>query len=253
MLTVLGRPLNRPLGLCIPVACVIRRAAWTAAMVAIAILLLAASLAQTRPPETLLPDAPRLLQTASQRYGANGTKQVQAWLDMLARSRKLTEAAQIQAVNDFWNQAVAGAEDIDVWNQTDYWATPLESLGRGRGDCEDYVIGKYFSLVALGVPANKLRFVYVKATMGGAGSGAQVAPIQVAHMVLGYYATPNAVPLVLDNLYTGIEPASNRRDLSPVFSFNASGVYVQGKQASPVERIGRWNDLLLRMQSEGFN
>jgi len=172
---------------------------------------------------------------------------VQSWLDLLARSRKLPEAAQIQAVNDFWNQAVIGAEDIDVWNQVDYWATPLESLGKRRGDCEDYVIGKYFSLVALGVPANKLRFIYVKASMGGAGSG-----IEVAHMVLGYYATPSAVPLVLDNLLSRIEPASNRRDLAPVFSFNASGVYVAGKQATPVERIGRWNDLLLRMQREGF-
>jgi len=223
-----------------------RRAA-PAAVLFLAVLALAASLAQTRQAQTLLPDAPRLLQTARERYGANGSKQVQAWLEMLARSRGLAETAQIRAVNDFWNQAVRGAEDIDAWNQTDYWATPLESLGRGRGDCEDYVIGKYFSLVALGVPASKLRFVYVKATMGGAGSG-----IQVAHMVLGYYPTPNAVPLVLDNLYTGIESASNRPDLAPVFSFNASGVYVQGKQASPVERISRWNDLLLRMKQEGF-
>jgi len=230
-----------------PFALPARRTALAAAMAAIAILLLAVTLAQTRPPQTLLPDPPLLMQTASQRYGANGTKQVQAWLDMLVHNRDLNEAAKIQAVNDFWNQAVHGAEDIDVWNQIDYWATPLESLGRGRGDCEDYVIGKYFSLVALGVPAGKLRFVYVKASMGGAGSG-----IQVAHMVLGYYATSNAVPLVLDNLYSGIESASNRRDLSPVFSFNASGVYVEGKQASPVERIGRWNDLLLRMQREGF-
>jgi len=209
-------------------------------------LLLAVSLAQTRPSQTLLPDAPRLLQTASERYGANGSKQVQSWLDMLTRSRGLEEAAQIRAVNDFWNQAVIGAEDIDVWNQTDYWATPLESLGRGRGDCEDYVIGKYFSLLALGVPVAKLRFVYVKAMMGGPGG------VQVAHMVLGYYPTPNAEPLVLDNLFTSIEPASKRRDLLPVFSFNAGGVYVSGKQATPVERIGRWNNLLLRMKDEGF-
>jgi len=214
-----------------------------AAVLFLTIFLLAVSLAQTR--QTLLPDASRLLQTASQRYGAEGAKQVQAWLDMLTRSRKLGEAAQIRAVNDFWNQAVQGAEDIDVWNQTDYWATPLESLGRGRGDCEDYVVGKYFSLMALGVPAGKLRFIYVKAAMDGG--------VQVAHMVLGYYATPNAMPLVLDNLLTRIEPASKRRDLVPVFSFNASGIYVEGKQASPVERIGRWNDLLLRMQREGFN
>jgi len=221
-----------------------RRAALTALMTAAAAaLLLAVSLAQT-----LQPDAQRLLQTARQRYGAQGGQQVQAWLNLLTRSQNLQEAEQIRAVNDFWNQAVYAAEDIDVWGQTDYWATPLESLGRRRGDCEDYVIGKYFSLIALGVPANKLRFIYVKARMGGAGSR-----IQVAHMVLGYYSAPNAAPLVLDNLITRIEPAGNRRDLAPVFSFNASGVYVEGKQASPVTRIGRWNDLLLRMKREGFH
>jgi len=207
------------------------------------LLLVVAGLAQTPQTPVLLPDPPRLLQTASQRYGAGGVAQVQAWLAMLGRSRNLSETAKIQAVNDFWNQAVRAAEDIDVWDQVDYWATPLESLGRHAGDCEDYVIGKYFSLLALGVPAHKLRFIYVKANVGG---------YQVAHMVLGYYATPNALPQVLDNLVSRIEPANQRRDLAPVFSFNAGGVYVEGKQASPVERIGRWNDLLLRMQREGF-
>jgi len=216
----------------------------------LAILLLAAvvGLAQTQPTQILLPDPPRVLQTAKQRYGADGVMQTQAWLDLLARSRNLTEVAQIQAVNDFWNRTVRGAEDIDLWNLVDYWATPLESLGRRAGDCEDYVIGKYFSLLALGVSAEKLRFIYVKASIRGAYGGSY----QVAHMVLGYYPTPNALPLVLDNLVNRIEPANQRRDLAPVFSFNASGVYVQGKQASPVERIGRWNDLLLRMQREGF-
>jgi len=207
------------------------------------LLLVAAGLAQTQQTPVLLPDPPQLLQTASQRYGAGGVAQVQAWLEMLARSRNLSEAAKIQAVNDFWNQAVRAAEDVDIWDQVDYWATPLESLGRRAGDCEDYAIGKYFSLLALGVPAHKLRFVYVKANVGG---------YQISHMVLGYYATPNALPLVLDNLVSRIEPANQRRDLAPVFSFNAGGIYVEGKEASPVERIGRWNDLLLRMQREGF-
>jgi len=219
------------------------RPGWTMWLLAVLLLAAVVGLAQTQTAPTLLPDPPRLLQSASQRYGAGGVTQVQAWLNMLTRSRKLTEAAQIQAVNDFWNQAVRGAEDIDVWNQTDYWATPLESLGIRRGDCEDYVIGKYFSLLALGVPAAKLRFIYVKANLNG---------YQVAHMVLGYYPAPNAMPLVLDNLISRIESASQRRDLAPVFSFNASGIYVQGKQTTPVERIGRWNDLLLRMQREGF-
>ena len=167
---------------------------------------------------------------------------------MLGRNQGAAEAEQIKAVNDFWNQHVRGVEDIDAWKQTDYWATPLESLGKRQGDCEDYVIGKYFSLTALGVPADKLRFIYVKARIGGSGSR-----VQVAHMVLGYYSSPNAVPLVLDSLLSTILPATQRRDLIPVFSFNTNGIYVDGKQASPVERIGRWNDLLLRMKREGFH
>ena len=45
----------------------------------------------------------------------------------------------------------------------DYWASPLETLDKGRGDCEDYAIAKYFSLLAAGVPVARLRLVYVRA------------------------------------------------------------------------------------------
>jgi len=222
-------------------ACVTRRALLWVTVAGLVWVLLAQALGIA---QVLQPDAQRLLQTARQRYGQGGVQRAQTWFDMLARSQTLSENEKIQTVNRFWNQAVIGAEDIDVWKQVDYWATPLESLGKQRGDCEDYVIGKYFSLLNLGVDGNKLRFIYVKARSGG---------VEVAHMVLGYYSTPSAMPLVLDNLISTIEPASKRRDLVPVFSFNASGVYVEGKQASPVERIGRWNDLLARMRREGFH
>lgn len=224
-------------------ALLLRRAVRLAALaVCLAGALLAGDMARA-----LSADAGRLQQAAMQRYGARGVQQVQEWLALLERSRGLSEEEQLRTINDFWNRVVRSGDDISIWKQTDYWATPLESLGRGAGDCEDYVIGKYFSLVALGVPADKLRFIYVKARIGGPGSREQIA-----HMVLGYYSSPNAVPLVLDNLASGIRPATQRRDLVPVFSFNTNGVYVDGKQASPVERIGRWNDLLLRMKREGF-
>ncbi|KAG1437658.1 hypothetical protein G6F55_014061 [Rhizopus delemar] len=88
----------------------------------------------------------------------------------------------------------------------------------------------------MGVPANKLRFIYVRARVGGPASSSQVA-----HMVLGYYATPNAVPLVLDSLISTILPATQRRDLTPVFSFNADGVYVDGKPAAPAYAPDRRN------------
>jgi hypothetical protein len=71
-------------------------------------------------------------------------------------------------------------------------------------------------------------------------------------MVLGYYETPAAEPLVLDSLLDNIMPASQRKDLTPVFSFNAQGVYVAGAQTTSVDRITRWRDLLARMKQEGF-
>ena len=64
----------------------------------------------------------------------------------------------------------------------------------------------------------------------------------------------DAVPLVLDNLIATIRPASARPDLAPVFSFNTQGVFVGGaNQAStPVDRLSRWRELLLRMRTEGY-
>ena len=146
-----------------------------------------------------------------------------------------------------FTNAATFSEDAIVWGQPDYWATPLESLGKRAGDCEDYVIGKYFSLLHLGVAGAQLRFIYVRARIGGAGSTQSVA-----HMVLGYYETPQSEPLVLDNMLNEILPARERPDLGPVFSFNAQGIYVPGKQPTSAERISRWPDLLARMQQEGF-
>ena len=191
-------------------------------------------------------DNGRLQSQAQSRYGAKGAQAVNNWLQLLRLPADTQEAEKLARVNDFWNQSVRSAEDAQIWQQPDYWASPLESLGRGVGDCEDYAIGKYFSLIALGVPTERMRFIYVRARIGGPASSEQIA-----HMVLGYYPTPNSVPLVLDNLISTILPATQRRDLTPVFSFNAQGVYVDGKTAAPVDRIGRWRDLLIKMEREG--
>lgn len=192
-------------------------------------------------------DASRVQQVAQSRYGQRGATQVSRWLTMMSQERQQPESQQLRVVNNFWNSTVRGGDERQIWGKEDYWATPLETLGKQAGDCEDFVIGKYFSLIHMGVPAQKLRFIYVRARIGGMGSRTTIA-----HMVLGYYATPAADPLILDNLMGSIAPASQRRDLTPVFSFNAQGVYVAGAADTSPDRIGNWRDLLSRMQSEGF-
>lgn len=187
-------------------------------------------------------DTDRLLRLAKSRYGQPGVTAVESWLTLLDQSRDLSETDKLRTVNGFWNETVRGVDDIDVWKKTDYWATPLETLGKRAGDCEDYVIGKYFSLLKLGVPAQNLRLIYVRARVGGK---------TIAHMVLGYYENPAADPLILDSLTSSMSRASARSDLTPVFSFNAQGVYVSGQERS-VEGISRWQNLLLRMTEEGI-
>ena len=192
-------------------------------------------------------DEGRLQGSMQSRYGAAGVQRLGQWLAMLQTQKSRPLSQQLPAVNEFWNRAVVQTDDSLLWSQPDYWATPLETLGKGAGDCEDYVVGKYFSLLRLGVPAEKLRLIYVRARMGGVGSTQSIA-----HMVLGYYEVPTAEPLVLDSMVDFLLPSSQRKDLTPVFSFNAQGVYVAGAQPSSVDRITRWRDLLTRMKQEGF-
>lgn len=159
---------------------------------------------------------------------------------------------RLRRVNEFFNRRILFSDDQEVWGQSDYWATPMELLAKGKGDCEDYTIAKYFTLINAGVPSDQLRLVYVKARIGGPNS----AMLQ-AHMVLAYYPSPDAEPLVLDNLITDIRPASRRPDLTPVFSFNSQGIW-QGaagtdpKSAGGIGRLSRWQDLLRRARLEGF-
>ena len=194
-------------------------------------------------------DPDRILKSA-QKYGPTAVANAVALQKIMAAAAGRDDAARLKAVNDFYNQRLAYMEDIDNWGQLDYWASPLESLGKGAGDCEDYAIGKYFTLTSMGMPHAKLRMVYVRASIAGAPNGF------VAHMVLAYYPTPEAEPLVLDNLQPVIRPAGERPDLAPVFSFNAEGLW-QGvgsirANGDPMTRLSKWRDAVARARQDGF-
>lgn len=195
-------------------------------------------------------DFARLEQIAAQRYGQQTAQAVRDWRAALGHAGS-TEPEKLREVNEFFNRRILFEDDQTVWGKSDYWATPLEVLWKGAGDCEDFAIAKYFSLKALGIAPAKLRITYVKARIGGPNSD-----LFQAHMVLVYYATPTSEPLILDNLITDIRPASRRPDLIPIFSFNSEGLWVAGSGPDPVasgtSRLSRWRDLLIRMQNDGY-
>ncbi|MCF7204052.1 cysteine protease LapG [Pseudomonas oligotrophica] len=192
-------------------------------------------------------DFARIYPTLEKRYGPldGALPRIEAWQALLQQGGGLSELEQLAEVNRFFNRHVRFSDDVRVWAQEDYWATPAESLIRGAGDCEDYALAKYFTLRRLGVPSDRLRITYVKALR-----------LNQAHMVLTYYATPGADPLVLDNIDGIIRPASQRRDLLPVYAFNAEGLYIPGagggKRSGDSKRLSRWQDVLQRMRAEGF-
>ena len=140
-------------------------------------------------------DLDRMQSLAKSRYGQKTADMVGQWRAEIDDMQSLTEEQKLVKANDFFNTRIRWVEDPQAWGKKDYWATPLETMGNGKGDCEDFAIAKYATLILAGIDVNKLRITYVKAQMGGPYS-----KIHAAHMVLAYYATPSADPLILDNL-----------------------------------------------------
>lgn len=192
----------------------------------------------------------RLANVAQTRYGSAIANEIHNLESLLNQIQHQPEAQKLARINDFFNQRLRFANDSDIWDQSDYWATPLESLSKGAADCEDFTIAKYVFLRALNISEDKLKLTYVRAMIGAEGD-----KIAVAHMVLSYYAAPQAEPLLLDNLNPLILPASQRRDLTPIFSFNSNSIWVAGSsqpKADSTKHLSKWRDLLNRVAEDGL-
>ncbi|WP_296592237.1 transglutaminase-like cysteine peptidase [Methylophaga sp.] len=192
--------------------------------------------------ELLISEA--LLQRIENEYDSEARQRVEAWQILMQENKDLSERKKLAVVNDFFNSNVLFVDDILLWDKEDYWATPIEMLSLGAGDCEDYSIAKYFTLKQLGVDEDKLRITYVKAI-----------DLNQAHMVLTYFENKRAIPLVLDNLINEIQPASRRQDLTPVYSFNGTGLWLaksrgEGQRVGDASRLSLWEDLAARMRAE---
>lgn len=188
-----------------------------------------------------------LLEKVRLRYNEEAYQHMLQLRDLSSQVASGSELTKVTMMNDFINQHVLFADDIDLWGLDDYWATPLETFGRGAGDCEDFSIAKFMMLKKIGVAADKLRMTYVKARMPSGNLR--------AHMVLAYYSRPSADPLILDNLSHELLPASRRSDLYPIFSFNDQGLFIANNptvRAGSPTNISKWRDLLSRMRQDGL-
>jgi predicted transglutaminase-like cysteine proteinase len=186
-----------------------------------------------------------LMAYVDKRWGHEAPVRMNVWQRLVRDNKAATASGRadttgLKQVNGFFNQ-VPYFNDINHWGVDDYWATPTETLGSFGGDCEDYSIGKYLSLKEIGIPIDKLRITYVRALKLGE-----------SHMVLAYYPTPDADPLILDNLTGDIRPASQRTDLEPVYSFNDDDLWVTGgtSRKGGASNVRLWRDLLEKLAKE---
>lgn len=184
-----------------------------------------------------------ILDRISKKYKMFATKRFVYLQKILDENKNGTDLEKLEAVNKFYN-GVRYMSDKKLYGKKDYWATPWQFLGKDRGDCEDYVISKYFALIYLGVDSKKLFFTYVKSLRFNA-----------SHMVLTYFKTPHSEPLVLGNYNYKIFPASQRKDLIPVYNFNGESLYRaaqkgNGKKVNNNKAHKKWDELKRRMKKQ---
>ncbi len=183
-----------------------------------------------------------IVSTLEKNYGIRAGKRARAWVKLMKQPATMNEIDRLKKVNRFFN-LFHFVDDIQLWGVKNYWATPLEFIGVNGGDCEDYSIAKYFTLLELGIPDEKMRITMVKAVN-----------LNQYHMVLAYYDTPSSIPLILDNIDGLIKPATKRNDLIPVYSFNGSQLWLnkekgRGVMSGKSSRLKRWRDLRQRINT----
>lgn len=178
------------------------------------------------------------------RWGAEAKPRLLTWQQLVRDTRAGIDAKgdglALRRANGFFNQ-VPYITDLKNWGVEDYWATPVEVLGSFGADCEDYAIAKFLSLKEIGVPVGRMRITYVRALNIGE-----------SHMVLAYYPTPDADPLILDNLVPEVKPASQRPDLEPVYSFNDEDLWLANGQTSKggSGQVRLWRELREKLARE---
>jgi predicted transglutaminase-like cysteine proteinase len=145
------------------------------------------------------------------------------------------ESLTLEEINIWVNHNISYVNDATLYDKEDYWASPLETLKREAGDCEDIAILKYFTMLKAGFDMQKTWLGYVFLLQRGC---------KIPHVVL--YSKSN----VYDNLINIVLPLSSRKDLVPVFFFNDDGLYINEKKVADVDKLPLWKELLNRSKRE---
>ena len=119
--------------------------------------------------------------------------------------------ARLGEINRAINLAIRPASDLALYGQIDVWSTPLATLAKGAGDCEDYAIAKFVALRQAGIAADDVRIVIMHDALSGDDHAVAAARLD------GHWLT-------LDNRRMAMVEDSDVRNYRPIFVIGQQGV-----------------------------
>lgn len=188
----------------------------------------------------------KVIKQTARKFGTDAAKRIVVWSELVEKNKDKPVAEKLELTNRFINSIPLKSEE-EIWGHS-HWSTPFEMIARNSGSHADHAIGKYVTLEALGIGIDKMHIVHAHSAATPSNS----------YMVLVYYPTPAAMPLVLDSVNGEIKPANERNDLVPEHSFNDDGMWLPKVQADGANdanieasaHIELWREMNYRMDSE---
>lgn len=144
-------------------------------------------------------------------YGFAAVTRLNDLNNFISLNTSASNEYKVQLVNQYIN-AFSFASDRLLWGVEDYWEQPLQFIGLGGGDCEDFALMKYTILLKMKVPKTHLKLDYVK-----------LSQTNTDHMVLLYSDsddTPIDDWLVLNNSTNEIHSLKQQANMISVYFFN---------------------------------
>jgi predicted transglutaminase-like cysteine proteinase len=133
------------------------------------------------------------------------------FLDIVDAAHSRDGRARLGEINRAINLAIRPMSDLTQHGQIDVWTSPLATLERGGGDCEDYAIAKFVALRRAGLASDDLRIVVLHDTIRGEDHAVAAARLD------GRW-------LMLDNRRMAMVADTDVRNLRPTFVISQHGV-----------------------------
>lgn len=148
---------------------------------------------------------------------------------------------KLNAINDYFNE-YNFSSDLKVYRKNDYWATRKEFIFKGSGDCEDFVIAKYFTLLEAGVDENKLSLLH------------NIRKNEY-HLVLAYQEEQFSDVLILDNIEKKILPLTNRNDILVLYTLKTIDLKKDINLTTDLQNLNnyKWTEIYLKSKRKYNN